>query len=146
MFIRFLLLITFVLSSTFSYADTPPPVEQHAPAMKPETPIETEHPTPPPLPSSVEMTDSYQQSFIRMLLSLGALLILVFGTFWVLKRLGKGKFKLGSHRAINILEKRPLSPKSVLYILEVDGKRVLISESQLEVRALAELDPVLNEE
>jgi flagellar protein FliO/FliZ len=145
MFIRFLLLAMLAFGSTFSYADTDKAVLPTEPQHL-EAPVEMEHLSPPPLPSSAEMTDSYQQSFVRMLLSLGGLLVLVFGTFWVLKRLGKGKFKLGSHRVINIIEKRPLSPKTVLYILEVEGKRVLVSESQLEVRTLSVLDQVINEE
>ena len=49
---------------------------------------------------------------------------------------GKGQFKMGSGRSINILEKRALSPKSILYIVEIGSKKVLISESQVEVRTL----------
>jgi flagellar biogenesis protein FliO len=50
--------------------------------------------------------------------------------------MGKGKFSLGSGRSINILEKRALSPKSILYIVEIGNKKILIAESQVEVRAL----------
>lgn len=89
-----------------------------------------------PLPSSTEMTTSYEGAFVRMLLSLVGLLVLLFGTFWVLRRLGKGNFKMGSSRSIQILEKRPLSQKSILYLIEVEGKKILVSESQLEVTTL----------
>ena len=77
---------------------------------------------PAPLPSSEEMTTSYEGAFVRMLVTLLGLIILVFGTFWVLRRLGKGKFTASSGRSINILEKRPLSPKSMLYIVEMEQK------------------------
>ncbi len=79
-----------------------------------------------------------------MLFSLAGLLVLVLGTFWFLKRMGKGKLRLGSNRTIQILEKRPLSPKTVLYIVEIEGKQVLISESQLEVRALTTIEPIVD--
>lgn len=121
-----------------------------APIAQPVTPLPTqEHPLEThqtPIPSSVEMTDSYQHAFIRMLLSLLGLLVLVFGTFWFLKRMGKGKLRFGSNRSIQILEKRPLSAKTVLYVIEVEGKQVLISESQLEVRALTTLEPKIDTE
>ena len=41
---------------------------------------------------------------------------------------------------IKILEKRAISPKSLLYIVEIDGKKILISESNLEVRKIKEID------
>ncbi len=77
-----------------------------------------------------------------MLITLLGLLFLVFATFWVLRRLGKGKFKLGSGRSINMIEKRALSPKTMLYIVEIGNKRILVSESQLEVRTLTSVEEV----
>ncbi|HEY2811315.1 MAG TPA: flagellar biosynthetic protein FliO [Rhabdochlamydiaceae bacterium] len=95
----------------------------------------------PPLPSSEELTQSYEGSFVRIIVSLLGLIVLIVATFWILKRLGRGRFgKLGGDRAIRIVEKRPLSPKSVLYIVEMGSKRVLISESQVEVRALSSVE------
>jgi flagellar biogenesis protein FliO len=107
----------------------------------PETPPPEPHPEAPavpPLPSSQEMTGSYENAFIRMLVTLIGLIFLVFATFWILRRLGKGKFKMGGNgRIINIIERRALSPKTVLYIVEVGNKKILVSESQFEVRTLA---------
>lgn len=90
-----------------------------------------------PLPSSDQLTQSYEGSFMRVILSLLGLIVLVVMTFWVLKRLGRGRFgKFSSDKNIHIVERRPLSPKSVLYLVEIGNKRVLLSESQLEVRSL----------
>ncbi len=76
-----------------------------------------------------------------MLVTLLGILFLVFATFWILRRLGSGKFKMGPNsRTIQVIEKRALSPKSMLYVVEIGNKRVLISESQAEVRALTTLD------
>ena len=141
-FIRSLLLFLFICQSSFADPAHPgsiPPasVEQKILPLAP-SPADT---PPPPLPSSEEMTYSYQHAFIRMLLSLLGLLALVFATFWFLKRMGKGKFRMGSGHAIHILEKRSLSPKTFLYVVEIEGKHVLISESQLEVRGLTTFEP-----
>lgn len=150
-----ILSVLFLLGSTLTYAGSQAPapaapeVQQTHPVIE-NTP--TQAPAPPaipspfapgqetqvsPLPSSNEMTGSYESAFVRMLVTLLALVFLVFATFWLLRRMGKGKFKMSSGRTINILERRALSPKTVLYIVEIGNKKVLVSESQLEVRALS---------
>lgn len=91
-------------------------------------------PTPMTLPS-------YEGAFTKMMLSVVALLVLVGLTLWVLKRLNHGRWRgLGSSKSIQILERKPLSPKSMLYLIEVEGKQFLLAESQLEVRSLCSLN------
>lgn len=94
--------------------------------------------TAPPLPAeTMPAPISYEAAFMKMLLCLAGILLLVFFTAWVLRRLSQGRSGfLNGQKAIKVLEKRSLSPKSVLYLIEVEGQKVLISESQLEVRAL----------
>jgi flagellar protein FliO/FliZ len=129
------------LNAADSDTTPPAPVPQEQSVEAPTPAPYFAPPAPEPLPSSEEMTTSYESAFVRMLVTLLGLVVLIFGTFWVLRRLGKGKFNLGSGgRSINILEKRPLSPKSMLYLVEIDGKRVLISESQLEVRTIVQVE------
>lgn len=96
----------------------------------PETPV-----TPPP-----EVMPTYEGAFLKMFLTLLALVVGIFVTVWILKRMAQGRFSSGGGKAIRILEKKPLSPKTMLYVVEVDGKQTLISESQFEVRKLASLD------
>ncbi len=130
--------------SSSSLTEQLSPSEPTAPSQEPPpnpNPLQpTSEPGPAPLPSSQEMTTSYENAFVRMLVTLLGLVFLVFATFWVLRRLGKGKFKTGSGRTINIIERRALSPKSMLYVVEIGNKKVLISESQLEVRALTDFE------
>jgi len=137
----FLLLLSLSLSVVHANTKDTHKEEKH---IEETSPIPTEDPSTPELPSSKEMTDSYQDAFIRMLLSLVGILILVLGTFWILKKLNKGKFRLGSSSRIHVLEKKSLSSKTVLYIVEIHGKEVLIAESQLEVRNLTEIDPEID--
>lgn len=141
-----------LLATGVNAADPTPPavkpavenVQTPVPAEPAPAPLEKQ--TPPELPSSHEMTQSYENAFVKMLVTLLGLIVLILGTFWVLRRLGKGRFTMGSSKSITILERRPLSPKSMLYLVECDNKRILISESQLEVRALASTDETLPEE
>jgi flagellar biogenesis protein FliO len=144
-----LLTILALLCSSVSYAEDkqPPATQQTTPApAKPEPakPAPLPEPSkdllPPPLPSSSEMTNSYEGAFVRMLVTLLGLVFLVFATFWILRRLGKGKFSMGAGKTIAVMEKKSLSPKTMLYIVEIEGKRVLISESQVEVRALTTVE------
>jgi flagellar biogenesis protein FliO len=155
MYLKKILTISLLFCSTLAYAGskvqpTPPPVEQTTPPEKqqkeaaPQTPYKEEPlpPAPAPLPSSQEMTTSYESAFVRMLVTLLGLVFLIFATFWVLKRMGRGKFSMGSGRSVNILERRALSPKTMLYIVEIGNKKVLISESQVEVRSLASYEEI----
>ncbi len=88
------------------------------------------------------MRQSITSSMLKMITALlGILLLLVF-VAWGVRRLQRGGSfsQIQINRRIKILERRPLSPKSVLYLIEYDGKRVLIAESQLEVRPLTTPD------
>ena len=100
----------------------------------------------PPLPTSTEITHNYEGAFVRMLVTLGGLIALVIATFWFLRRIGKGSFRSGNGQGINIIEKRPLSPKSMLYLIEYENKKILIAESQLEVRALSTFEAEVSQE
>lgn len=128
-FLRCFLLLLLSLVST--YAEESAPVEP--------APTEMEQATTEP---STGVPVSYEGAFVKMLLTLGGLVILIFLTVWLLRRLSQGRLLGGgsSSRSIKILEKRALSPKSVLYLIEVGGKQILIAESQLEVRRLETID------
>lgn len=105
-------------------------VLSYAEDVLPPSPMET-------FMSKTDQMPSYEATFFKMLLTLGGLIILVFFTIWVLKKATNGRFgNMGSQKKITILEKKPLSPKTLLYLIELDGKKILISESQLEVRTL----------
>ncbi len=86
-------------------------------------------------------TESYETAFIKTIIVLVGLLVLVILTVWMFRRISHGRLRgMNVLKSVKILEKRPLSPKSMLYLIEVGGKQVLIAESQLEVRNVATLD------
>ncbi|MDR2539156.1 MAG: flagellar biosynthetic protein FliO [Chlamydiales bacterium] len=81
-------------------------------------------------------------SFTRMWMTIAAALVLLFVTLWLLRRFKTGHFKKigGNSSSLAIIERKTLSPKTMLYIVEISNKRLLISESQVEVRTLASED------
>ena len=86
-------------------------------------------------------TESYETAFIKTIVGLVGLLVLILLTVWMFKKLSRGRLRSFNYlKSVKILEKRPLSPKSMLYLIEVAGKQVLISESQFEVRTITTLD------
>lgn len=86
-------------------------------------------------------TESYESAFIKTIVVLIGLLALVVLTVWMFKKISHGRLRTFNYlKSIKIIEKRPLSPKSMLYLIEVNGKQVLIAESQLEVKPVMTID------
>jgi len=94
--------------------------------------IEDQEPLPAP---------EFKSAFFKMIFMLLALVALIFFTFYLFRRFSKVKMhQINLTKNIKILEKRPISPKTMLYLIEVNGKKILISESNLEVRQLKDLE------
>lgn len=87
---------------------------------------------PPPL-----HVGDYGAAFAKMFLTLLALLLLLFGTYWLIRKMIQQKLQRGKgDEAIQILERKMLSPKTMLYLVSVNKQQVLIAESQLEVKKI----------
>ena len=79
----------------------------------------------------------YETSILRVFLSFLGLIALVVLSFWVFRRLSQGRLSPSStQKSIKVLERKVLSPKSMLYLVEVDGKKVFLAESHLEIKPL----------
>ncbi|NNM43999.1 MAG: hypothetical protein HKM07_06615, partial [Chlamydiae bacterium] len=141
-----LLFLALLFTSFFSSknAKTPetPATEQVEEAPQPATPATTPEPSAPtsasvPSSDSDKLTASYESSFGKMIFSLLGLFLLIILSIWFLRRMKNAGFKGNSYqKSVRILERKPISPKSTLYVIEAMGKKILISESQHEVRAL----------
>lgn len=99
-----------------------------------------------PLPVPAESLPSYEGAFLKMILTLLALIVGMIGTIWFLKRMAAGRLGAGSGSSIKLIEKKPLSPKTMLYLIEVEGKQSVIAESQLEIKHLMTLDSITESE
>lgn len=76
-------------------------------------------------------------TFIKMMLTFAVLILLLFGTYWFIRRLVQMRLQKGVGKAsIQILEKRMISAKTMLYLIEVENKKVLLAESQLEIKRI----------
>lgn len=85
-----------------------------------------------------EMPSSqFQKSFFRMLSLITAFILVIIFCFWIFRRIVHNKAKMANQsKSIKILEKRVLSPKSMLFLVEVEKEKVLIAESQVKVETL----------
>lgn len=88
--------------------------------------------------TSTQMTTTdLGAAFAKMMISLVVIVVLLFVSYWFIRRLIQNRLEKGvGNAAIQIIEKRMISPKTMLYIIEVDQKRILIAESHLEVKLL----------
>jgi flagellar biogenesis protein FliO len=93
-----------------------------------------------PLPPTDGMdlpSGDYGFAIIKLFLSLIVVAGLLGLTIWFLRRLIRYKLeKGGTAQAIKVLEKKMISPKTMLYFVEIEGKKIILAESQLEVRQL----------
>jgi len=90
---------------------------------------------------STKFQPEYKPAFFKMFFILIALLVLIFLTFWLFKRFTHMRLHQSNlTKNIKILEKRAISPKSMLYLIEIEGKKVVITESNLEIRKIKEID------
>ncbi len=88
-----------------------------------------------PAESLTEMTGNYGSAITHMLLTFTAVIALLFISFWFLRRLIQNRLQRGvGDQTIQVLEKRMISPKTMLYWIQVENKRILLAESQVEVR------------
>lgn len=132
-FFRILVILTLFLNGyAWAQNETPGELPSIEVPATPHIEMQAETAQPPPAPA-----EDYGTAFVKMLVALIVLFVIIALTIWLIKSFSRGRFSRGGNsRRIEIIEKRALSPKSVLYLLEVDGSRVLVSESQHEVRAL----------
>lgn len=73
---------------------------------------------------------SYWKEFFRMMMVLGAILGVVLVLAWYLRNfLNKRVKQVNENHLIKILERRSLSQKSFLYLIEVNNKQILVGES-----------------
>lgn len=92
-------------------------------------------------------TYNYWGEFVNMLLTLAFILVLIFLSVWALKKIMRSRLKhLNRSTAIKILERRPLNPKSSLYLVDILGKGIVVSESPSGIQLVTEFAEGVNVE
>lgn len=81
----------------------------------------------------------FWKNFIYMLFVLGLLVSMLLFLSWAMKKMVYTRLLQDNATSmIKILDRRSLSPKSMLYVVEVEGKRLILGESLHGVTKLAE--------
>ena len=79
--------------------------------------------------------------FTKTLFLIIGVLLLLFLTAWFLRKITKSRSDNLNHiKNIKVIESRPLSPKTMLYLVEVGGRQIVISESQIHVKEITTFD------
>jgi len=86
---------------------------------------------------------NFGREFLNMILNLGLIIAIVIAATWAVKRMSKTRLSKANHASIiKILEKRALTPKSAIYLVEIGGKTIVVGESTAGLHALAELEGI----
>lgn len=79
-------------------------------------------------------------AFAKMILTLLALVALLAVTFWFIRRLIQQRLQKGvGEQSIRVIEKKMISPKTMLYVVEIENQKILIAESHLEIKKIQNL-------
>ena len=88
-----------------------------------------------------EEGDRFVTELMNMLFVLGAIVAAMLMVTWILKKIMSTRLGHGNVASeIKVLEQRALSPKSILYLIEVQGKKIVIADSPQGMTRIAELD------
>ncbi|MEX1012689.1 MAG: flagellar biosynthetic protein FliO [Waddliaceae bacterium] len=98
------------------------------------------------LPEELRGADEAQSSrffeeFIHMLILLGLLLLVLFAGSWIIRRMLNVRLdQVNVTSKIKLLEKRMITARTGIYLLDVHGKKIILSESNNGITKIAELD------
>lgn len=90
---------------------------------------------------SYEESDNFQGKFFNMLFVLALLVAFMIIASMMLKRMTRQRvLNMNTQSLIKILETRPISPRATLYLINIEGKDLLIAESQAGLNHIATFD------
>ena len=77
---------------------------------------------------------------VRMILSLAAVLLLIWAAVHVLQRLSGTKVNSGTTSHIQVLDRTYLAPKKAVYVLKIGTRSLAVGVTDNQITPLAELD------
>jgi flagellar biosynthetic protein FliO len=90
-------------------------------------------------------TYNYASQFVNMLLTLGFVLVLIFASVWLLKKIMRSRLQtLNRGNGIKVLERRPLNQKASLYLIDILGQGVVVAESAAGIHLITTFPPEVN--
>lgn len=83
----------------------------------------------------------FTKEFVKMLFFLGLIIAFMIAGSWFLKRMVNVRIQQTNEQSeIKVIEHRGLSTKTTLYLLEIEGKQILIGETAHGVVSLAQFE------
>lgn len=84
---------------------------------------------------------NYSKQFTATLIAILIILLLVLLVIWIMRRFSTNRpIQMNHRKHIKILERRPLSPNTYVYLVQVGDKQFVIAESKFQVHNVATLD------
>lgn len=85
--------------------------------------------------------DRFLSEFINMMTTLGIIVVIILIATWFLKKMVNSRIQqLNTSSYIKIVERRTLTPKTSLYLLDIHGKGFIVAESTNGVTSLGSFD------
>lgn len=78
-------------------------------------------------------------ALIKLVVALAFILIIIYGSVWLLKRFSLGKV-VGSSDVISVVDRRFLAPKQALYLIKVGRQHLLVGSSEAGLTRIAEMN------
>lgn len=79
--------------------------------------------------------------FVNMLSTLGVILVVLLIIVWFLKRFNQTRLdQLNTNSSIKVLERRAISQKSVIYLVEIEGSALVFAESVNGITQLTQFE------
>lgn len=95
-----------------------------------------------PLPE--ENSGRFMTEFFKMLFVLGGMVAVLLAISWYMKRLTSQQFSKGNDQnLIKVIERRSLSARTMIYMLDIEGKTFVVGETP---QGLVRLGDYMNDE
>lgn len=85
-----------------------------------------------------ELSGDVWPALIKLVLALGLILVIIYGSVWLMKRFSLGKM-VGNSELISVVDKRFLAPKQAVYLLKVGKQHLLVGSSEAGLTKIAAL-------
>jgi len=141
----FLFLMLFSLVSLIAHSAEETPIPPNPTEIHPQI-----TPNDPPVAPNITDQDLFFKEFLNMLTTLGLIIAALLFLSWFVKRMMNTRVQqLNTSSLIKIIERRSISPKAQLYLVEIHGKTLVLGESHLGLTKITEyqgLNPSVEEE
>ena len=100
-----------------------------------------QEPSPFPFEPDAGDTGRFFGEFMNMVSSLGIILVVLLLVLWVLRWFNQSRLtQMNTSSTVKILERRPISQKTVIYLIEVEGTAIAFAEGTNGVTKLSEFE------